>query len=104
MVDWYTWTTFDVIADLAFGEPFNCLRDVATHPWIASTFGNVKAVPFISAFRRYGLSFLVGFLVPQKLLQQRIQNYNYSVAKIDRRLADDRDRNGRGKGYRNDKR
>jgi averantin hydroxylase len=86
MVDWYTWTTFDVIGDLAFGEPFNCLRDVATHPWIALLFGNLKAAPFINAFYRYGLSSLVGLLAPKKLLQSRKENYEYSATKIDQRL------------------
>jgi averantin hydroxylase len=92
MVDWYTWTTFDLIGDLAFGEPFNCLRDVATHPWIASLFGNIKAVPVVSAFHRYGLSSLIGLLAPKKLLQQRKENYEYAVAKIDQRLANESER------------
>jgi averantin hydroxylase len=92
MVDWYTWTTFDLIGDLAFGEPFNCLRDVATHPWIAAIFGNVKAVPVVNAFHRYGLPSLVGLLAPKKLLQQRKENYEYAVAKIDQRLANESER------------
>ena len=32
LADWYNWTTFDVIGDLSFGEPFNCLRDTMYHP------------------------------------------------------------------------
>lgn len=92
MVDWYTWTTFDIIGDLAFGEPFNCLRDVATHPWIASIFGNVKSIPFVNAFHRYGLSSLVGLLAPKRLLQLRVANYEYSVAKINQRLEYENDR------------
>jgi hypothetical protein len=27
MVDWYTWVAFDIIGDLAFGEPFGSLDD-----------------------------------------------------------------------------
>ena len=27
MCDWYNFTTFDIIGDMAFGEPFGCLRD-----------------------------------------------------------------------------
>jgi averantin hydroxylase len=92
MVDWYTWTTFDLIGDLAFGEPFNCLRDVATHPWIASIFGNLKSVPVVNAFHRYGLSSLLDLLAPPKLLQQRKENYEYAVAKIDQRLANESER------------
>ncbi|EMR61768.1 putative cytochrome p450 protein [Eutypa lata UCREL1] len=32
MVSWYNWTTFDVIGDLAFGEPFGCLKNADYHP------------------------------------------------------------------------
>ncbi|KAJ5556972.1 hypothetical protein N7494_000887 [Penicillium frequentans] len=31
-VSWYNFTTFDIIGDLAFGEPFNCLQDSSYHP------------------------------------------------------------------------
>jgi averantin hydroxylase len=86
MVDWYTWATFDIIGDLAFGEPFNCLRNVSMHPWITLLFGNLKAVPFISAFNRYGLSCLIGLLAPKKLLQSRKENYEYPATKIDQLL------------------
>jgi averantin hydroxylase len=92
MVDWYNWTTFDVIGDLAFGEPFNCLRDVATHPWIESLFGNLKAIPVVNAFHRYGLSSLIGLLAPKKLLQQRKESHEYAVAKIDQRLVNESER------------
>lgn len=27
MTQWYNWFTFDVIGDLAFGEPFGCLKN-----------------------------------------------------------------------------
>ncbi|TGO14621.1 hypothetical protein BTUL_0050g00160 [Botrytis tulipae] len=31
---WYNFATFDLIVDLAFGEPFDCVRTGETHPWI----------------------------------------------------------------------
>lgn len=34
MTKWFNWTTFDIIADLLFGEPFGCLRDGETHGYI----------------------------------------------------------------------
>ena len=27
MCNWFNFTTFDIIGDMAFGEPFGCLRD-----------------------------------------------------------------------------
>ena len=36
MLDWYTWTTFDIIGDLSFGVEggFGCLRETNDHPWV----------------------------------------------------------------------
>ncbi|KAK9773833.1 putative Cytochrome P450 ClCP1 [Seiridium cardinale] len=36
MRDWYNFTTFDVIGNLAFGEDFGCLEGGDYHPWVAS--------------------------------------------------------------------
>lgn len=42
LVDWYNYTTFDIIGELAFGESFECLRSNALHPWIDNNFLFVK--------------------------------------------------------------
>ncbi|KAG6353910.1 hypothetical protein INS49_005167 [Diaporthe citri] len=41
-VAWYNYTTFDVIGDLAFGEPFGSLQSGEYHPWIAMIFQSIK--------------------------------------------------------------
>lgn len=92
MVNWYTWTTFDLIGDLAFGEPFHCLDESVTHPWIAITFGNHKSIVFVELFRRYGLFSLVQLLLPKRITEARLQNYQYSKDKITRRMALGKDR------------
>ncbi|KAA8564239.1 hypothetical protein EYC84_011185 [Monilinia fructicola] len=33
---WYNYTTFDLIGDLAFGEPFGCVETGEMHPWISA--------------------------------------------------------------------
>ncbi len=30
--NWFNWMTFDIIGDLAFGEPFDCLKDATYQP------------------------------------------------------------------------
>jgi cytochrome P450 len=35
-VGWYNWTTFDIIGELAFAEPFGCLETASWHPWVIS--------------------------------------------------------------------
>jgi cytochrome P450 len=92
MVKWYNWITFDIIGDLAFGEPFNCLRDIETHPWIHAIYGNVQATPFINAFRRYGLFFLVNYLLPKDMMAKRKANFKYSSEKVAHRRSLGKDR------------
>ncbi|RSL91780.1 hypothetical protein BHE90_011521 [Fusarium euwallaceae] len=38
IMSWYNYTTFDVIGDLAFGEPFGCLDNSDYHPWVRIIF------------------------------------------------------------------
>jgi averantin hydroxylase len=83
---WYNWTTFDIIGDLAFGESFDCLQNVKTHDWIASIQGNVKAIPIINAIRRLGLDWVIPLIAPKKLLEMRQKNTKFTADKVDQRL------------------
>ncbi|KAF2843993.1 cytochrome P450 [Plenodomus tracheiphilus IPT5] len=42
---WYNFATFDIIADLCFGEPLYCLKNNDYHVWVNLIFGSLKAVP-----------------------------------------------------------
>lgn len=86
MVQWFNWTTFDVIGKLAFGESFGCLQNQSMHPWIEAIFGNLRGIIFIQGFRRCGLELLIPLLTPKKALEQRQYNYQYSSDKIDERV------------------
>lgn len=86
MVKWFNWTTFDIIGKLAFGQPFDCLKNQQMHPWISAVFNNLRATVFIQGFRRSGLTFLLPYLMPRKALQERRYNYQYSSDKIDERI------------------
>ncbi|OAK94660.1 cytochrome P450 monooxygenase-like protein [Phaeosphaeriaceae sp. SRC1lsM3a] len=50
---WYNYTTFDVICDLAFGEPLYCLRDSKEHNWIALVMNNLKSIGLLSVRNKY---------------------------------------------------
>lgn len=82
---WYNWTTFDIIGDLAFGESFGCLENLETHEWIASIQGNVKAIPIINGIRRFGLGLALPLLAPKKLLEMRRRNAQFTEDKVDQR-------------------
>ncbi|KAF2710597.1 cytochrome P450 [Pleomassaria siparia CBS 279.74] len=87
ILEWYNWTTFDMIGDLAFGESFHCLELKRTDPWIAAIFGTVKVLSWISTIRRYKLGSLIPYLTPKKLLEFRLFNLQRNRQKIDERTA-----------------
>lgn len=41
-LQFYNFTTFDIIGDLVFGEPFGCLQNSDYHPWVALIFEYIK--------------------------------------------------------------
>ena len=96
MVSWFNWTTFDLIGDLAFGEPFGCLKRGETHPWIADIFGNLHYGVWFSQLRSYGLLMLAPFIAPKSLVKAKMRNYQYAAEKTDKRLAQERAEDGRG--------
>lgn len=52
LVNWYNCTTFDLIGDLAFGEPFGCLDHGLLHPWARCIVQYLKTAVFHQAFAR----------------------------------------------------
>ena len=83
---WLNWATFDLIGDLAFGEPFNCLEDARLHPWIEAIYGNLKVSVLTSHVAFYGFSWILPWLVPKRLFELRLINYQYVSDKIERRV------------------
>lgn len=75
--------TFDVIADLAFGESFGGLESGEQHPWIAVSLGALKVFPLIDAFKRFPLvGALFTSLMPamiEKITQETLQNEEFSI-------------------------
>jgi cytochrome P450 len=45
--------TFDVIGDLAFGEPFDCLRDSTYHPWVSLINNSIRFITYAQALAYY---------------------------------------------------
>jgi cytochrome P450 len=88
MTRWYNFTTFDLIGDLAFGEPFGCLSEGKYHWWVMVILDAVKASAYLKVFWFYPilLPFLI-LLVPRHLLRKRKASFNWSVEKVRRRLA-----------------
>jgi cytochrome P450 len=87
MCNWYNWTTFDIIGDMAFGEPFGCLRDGKEHTWVGLITETIKAGAFEQSTRRI---FTTGsiwqkackILIPQHLKEKRFLHLKLSMEKV----------------------
>ncbi|KAI2794707.1 Cytochrome monooxygenase lcsI [Penicillium oxalicum] len=93
LVSWYNFTTFDIIGDLAFGEPFWCLRDSQYHPWVQMVFISTKTSVFLRPGKIYPvLAPFLKKLVPGKLAEMRASHFSLSTEKVRRRLQTKTDR------------
>ena len=92
MVAWLNWTTFDVIGDLTFGEPFDCLKNERYHPWVDTILGGINGGVAISATARYGLSSLLIWLIPKSMTEKFDLMHAYTREKVARRLQKGTDR------------
>ncbi|OCK84504.1 isotrichodermin C-15 hydroxylase [Lepidopterella palustris CBS 459.81] len=87
MVKWYNYTTFDIIADLTFGESLHCLRDKDYHPWVLLSFQAAKAIGIGASIRKYPiLERLSKALIPKEALEKRKTFFDLSTKKVTDRL------------------
>ncbi|KAI7787587.1 isotrichodermin c-15 hydroxylase [Diaporthe eres] len=94
MTAWYNFTTFDIIGDLAFGEPFYCLQNAEWHWWLQAVFDIFKAGTMLRAARRFPepLATLLCLFIPRKLIQTRKEQFAFGIERVDKRLQQTTDR------------
>ncbi|EUC37309.1 hypothetical protein COCCADRAFT_23027 [Bipolaris zeicola 26-R-13] len=92
VVRWYNFITFDIIADLAFGESLYCLRDSENHEWVSLVYSATSVATIMSTRRKYG--FIAFYDWARNLFQDTMQNEKrrreFSLkasAKVSERLA-----------------
>ncbi|TDZ36157.1 Trichothecene C-15 hydroxylase [Colletotrichum trifolii] len=88
---WFEWTTFDIIGDLAFGEPFGCLQLSTSHPWVESFFQSMKMIPVVQALHDLPFySFLKPIyfllLIPKMVLETRRGSQQFAEEALRKRL------------------
>ena len=93
LVQWYNWTSFDIIGDLSFGKSFDCLEKQTYHPWVEMIFGNLKGFTLLSACNRFALlRHLLPYLIPKHIIQMIDEHWATTIKNIDRRVELGRDR------------
>ena len=89
MVNWYNLTTFDIIGDLAFGEPFDGLKNKTLHSWVAMIFQVVKILPILRASQQYPFIMkLLMLLMPKSLTHARGEHSAYTKRVVMKRVHD----------------
>lgn len=87
LVNWYNWAAFDVIADLSFGRPFNCLEDNQFRHWLNVLSKAWKVFTFVSACKSLSPSArLLRLLVPKSLIQNQLNHFNLVLDQVRKRL------------------
>jgi cytochrome P450 len=89
MTKWYNLITFDIIGDLAFGEPFDGLKNTRLHSWVATTFQVFKMSSLIRSLTLYPLTRKAVMLVmPRSILHAREAHAAYTKKVVMKRVHD----------------
>ncbi|KAK3368610.1 putative benzoate 4-monooxygenase cytochrome P450 [Podospora didyma] len=90
LFDWYTFATFDLIGDLAFGQSFGCLEAGVAAPFIQSIKSGSRELMLNQMLRYYGLLFvrpLLGLVGPRNVAGSRAANMGRAVKTVRERVA-----------------
>ena len=83
LADGYSFYTFDVIGGHGLGEPFNCLRDGGSHPWVSFIFHFLKGMTLAATTRYYSwLEYALMGLIPKSIKQTQKDHYSLALEKI----------------------
>ncbi|PSN61426.1 cytochrome P450 [Corynespora cassiicola Philippines] len=83
----FNWITFDIVGDLAFGEPFQAVENACTHPWIALIFDAARWSILFHVKERFPLlKFLIPFLVPKDMVSRFEQHHLLTKQKTQKRI------------------
>ncbi|KAJ4366147.1 hypothetical protein N0V83_007782 [Neocucurbitaria cava] len=96
VTDWFAYTTFDVIGDLALGEPFGCLKSEDFRFWVPLISESIKAGAIEQATRRMSetgspLQRFLQWCIPARVAETRKKHLDYSREKILKRLEQNSD-------------
>ncbi|KAJ5397068.1 hypothetical protein N7509_005181 [Penicillium cosmopolitanum] len=93
LVAWYNFATFDIIGDLAFGEPFDCLKNSDYHDWVQIIFAGIKFGAYANISRRLpGSKYLIKLITPKRVFAQKEWHNQLTREKVASRLEKSNDR------------
>ncbi|VUC36388.1 unnamed protein product [Clonostachys rosea] len=88
IVKWYNFTTFDLIGDLSFGQPFGCLESGGYHPWVSMIFDDVRFSALAPIVKRHPiLKPLTRLFVPRGLMEKSKEHFKLTQETTLNRVA-----------------
>lgn len=79
LVDWFTWTTFDILGALAFGQSFGSLESEETHFWVSMITDAVRSGVFLRILGGFPwLKQALMHFIPQEIMDNREKHVEYS--------------------------
>lgn len=86
LCSWFNYTTFDIIGDLTFGEPFDCLQESRLHPWISFVFSRLSLMLYSQIIATMGtLGAAVKLMIPSHIKHDFVKHVAFTKDKVDRR-------------------
>lgn len=93
VVDWYNFTTFDIMADLTFGEPLHQLDNSSYSTWVRAIFSTFKFVTLQQSVRAIpSLEALLLKFMPKSVEEKRTKHMEFASERVDKRLQMKTDR------------
>lgn len=97
LVDWYNFTTFDIIADLAFGDNLDCLLKPDYHWLVHIADKATQAIPKMLVKKMYPIvewyeRFFSSREAMQKSVGARVKFYGFCKDMVEKRLTQDTNR------------
>ncbi|KAF4543390.1 Cytochrome p450 protein [Lasiodiplodia theobromae] len=88
LVQYYNYTTFDIIGDLAFNEPFGCLENDKYHDLVQGVFATLRGFALKTALAYYDvLRLLVYTLNPSGAQKGPIEFFKFTKDRVRKRLG-----------------
>ncbi len=86
VLEWFNYTTFDIIGDVLWGSSFDCLEKVRYHPWI-EVIAQFKKVLIVAATKfYYPLDKILMAITPMSAMADLMQIWNTTEEKIRQRI------------------
>ncbi|KAF4534596.1 Cytochrome p450 protein [Lasiodiplodia theobromae] len=86
-VVYYNCTTFDVMADLTFGESLGLLDNSEYNQWLSSALGGLKYAAYAAMLDEFPrVKSIAQLFVPKSLVDAQMQSFEYSAQRVAKRL------------------